>query len=60
MSKLIKIRAGHRGHVRKLVYEWPGLRVEKDAVLSEESRCRLEYIDSRDNEYEDSVVAEIG
>ena len=44
MSKLIKIRSGHRGHVRKLVYEWPGLRVEKDAVLSEESRCRLEYI----------------
>ena len=43
MSKLIKSRAGHRGHVRKLVYEWPGLRVEKDAVLSEESRCRLEY-----------------
>ena len=44
MSKLIKSRAGHRGHVKKLVYEWPGLRVEKDAVLSEESRCRLEYI----------------
>ena len=44
MSKLIKSRAGYRGHVRKLVYEWPGLCVEKDAVLSEESRCRLEYI----------------
>ena len=44
MSKLIKSKAGHRGLVRKLVYELPGLRVEKDVVLSEESRCRLEYI----------------
>ena len=44
MSKLIKSRASHRGHVRKLVYEWPGLCVEKDVFLSEESRYRLEYI----------------
>ena len=44
MSKLIKSRASHLGHVRKLVYELPGLRVEKDVVLSEESRCRLKYI----------------